>query len=486
MSVRVPTPHSSADSDSPESDRDSLARELAILVDDFDGTITFDDDVIAAHSHDEAPQPTSGRALALVRARSIADVQAVVRFAYEHGIPVVPQGARTGLTGGANAKENCILLSVKSMDSILEISELNQTVTVEPGIVNQDLKDALRPHGLLYPPDPGSVGMSTIGGNIATNAGGMCCVKYGVTRDFVRELKVVLPDGTLTRVGHKTAKGVAGLELAQLFVGSEGTLGVIVEATLRLIPLPPTPLTAVATFPSERDAAETVAAYMGAGYRPSMFEMLDGLTISMLNELGDFGLDENVGAMLIMQSDSTTAKEDTEEFTTIADKHNAIDIAFSDNPADNDALVAARRMVHPANELYQRNHGGGQLIEDICIPRSSMADFFDGLAAIRKNTGVVIAAIAHAGDGNTHPALFFDADDQESCARAQDAFEQIIHLGLSLGGTITGEHGVGDLKSKWLPHELDEGAQNLHLAIKQAVDPDSIMNPGGMYHYLRR
>ena len=240
----------------------------------------------------------------------------------------------------------------------------------------------------------------------------------------------------------------------------------------------------MATFPSERDAVETVAAYMGAGYRPSMFEMLDGLTISMLNELGDFGLDENVGAMLIMQSDSTTAKEDAEEFTTIADKRNAIDIAFSDNPADNDALVAARRMVHPANELYQRNHGGGQLIEDICIPRSSMADFFDGLAEIRMNTEVVIAAIAHAGDGNTHPALFFDADDQESCARAQDAFEQIIHLGLSLGGTITGEHGVGNLKSKWLPHELDEGAQNLHLAIKQAVDPDSIMNPGGMYHYL--
>ncbi len=166
MPVRIPTPHSSADLDSPESDRDRLARELAILVDDFNGTITFDDDVIAAHSHDEAPQPTSGHALALVRARSIADVQAVVRFAYEHGIPVVPQGARTGLTGGANAKENCILLSVKSMDRILEISELNQTVTVEPGIVNQDLKDALRPHGMLYPPDPGSVGMSTIGGTL--------------------------------------------------------------------------------------------------------------------------------------------------------------------------------------------------------------------------------------------------------------------------------------------------------------------------------
>jgi glycolate oxidase len=322
--------------------------------------------------------------------------------------------------------------------------------------------------------------MCSIGGNIATNAGGMCCVKYGVTREYVRELKVVLADGTLTRLGHRTVKGVAGLDLAGLFTGSEGTLGVIVEATLKLVPLGPDPLTALATFPSVTAAMRAVAAYMATGASPSLLEMMDATTIGMINQIGDFGLDENVGAVLIMQSDATTAAADTEAFAAVAQDNGATDVAFADNATDSELLVAARRSAQPAWEHYAQGHGGGQLLDDVCIPRSTMAEFCDRIEGISAETGAMVAVIAHAGDGNMHPSVFFDSSDEASVARAQDAFDRIMALGLELGGTITGEHGVGNLKSAWLAKELDEGNRRLHREIKNAVDPDGILNPGKM------
>ncbi|WP_425488593.1 FAD-binding oxidoreductase [Corynebacterium anserum] len=457
-----------------------LRSDLLELARSFSGSVSIDHDVMEAASSDMALNADYGQALALVRAKSVDDVVATMRFAYDHALPVVPQGAMTGINGGANAIDGCILLSVRAMDRVLDIDATNHTVTVEPGIINADLKKTLAEQNLAYPPDPGSMAISSIGGNIATNAGGLCCVKYGVTRDYVREIKVVLPDGTLTRLGRKTAKGVAGLDLCSLFVGSEGTLGVIVEATLEVIALPPEPLTAVATFPTEHEAAATVSAYMATGLRPSLLEFLDGITINLLNNFGDFGLDDSVGAMLIMQSDAPTAASDVERFTEIAEENGALDVAFSDNTADNEALIATRRCVQPANELYARSHGGGQLIEDICIPRSAMPEFFDGLAEIRKETHTTIAVVAHAGDGNTHPSIFYDAKDPQSRAHAEEAFEQILDLGLRLGGTITGEHGIGSVKARWLTKELDEGSRRLHREIKNAVDPLGIANPGKM------
>lgn len=461
-------------------DVDRFRSELVDLAEGFAGTVSVDSDVLEAASSDMAPNAEHGRALALVRAKSVDDVVATMRFAHERGIPVVPQGAMSGLNGGANAVDGSILLSVRGMDRVLSIDATNHTVTVEPGIINGDLKKELAKHQLAYPPDPGSMAMSSIGGNIATNAGGLCCVKYGVTRDYVREIKVVLPDGTLTRLGRKTAKGVAGLDLCSLFVGSEGTLGVIVEATLKVVPLPPEPLTAVATFPHEHAAAATVSAYMATGHQPSLLEFIDGITIGLLNDFGDFGLDTSVGAMLIMQSDAPTAAVDVEKFTEVAEDNGAIDVAFSDNAADNEALIATRRCVQPANEVYVRNHGGGQLIEDICIPRSAMPEFFDRLAEIREETNTMIGVVAHAGDGNTHPSIFYDVNEPQSCANAEAAFEQIMDLGLELGGTITGEHGIGSVKAQWLTKELDEGSRALHRSIKDAVDPQGIVNPGKM------
>ncbi|MEY8565483.1 FAD-linked oxidase C-terminal domain-containing protein [Corynebacterium sp.] len=457
-------------------DLDGLAAVL-------DGSLSTDPDVLAAHATDQSVHPGQD-ALVLVRAGSVDDVAATMRFAHRHGIPVVPQGARSGLSGGACADEGCILLSVAAMDRILEIDAADMTVTVEPGIINKALKDALRPHGLAYPPDPGSVAISTVGGNIATNAGGMCCVKYGVTREYVRELTVVLADGTVTRLGHRTVKGVAGLDLVSLLTGSEGTLGVIVGATLKVVPGGPDPLTALATFPTVGRAVETVTSYMATGANPSMLEMMDGMTVGLVSEIGDFGLDASVGAVLIMQSDSPTAAKDTEDFAAVAGAHGAMDVAFADNPTDSELLVAARRSVQVGNERYARAHGGGQMIDDVCVPRSRLADFCAGVGDIRDDTGATVALVAHAGDGNVHPSVFYDLADEASVAAGTLAFDRIMELGLRLGGTITGEHGVGALKSAWLPRELDEGSRLLHRRIKDAVDPTAILNPGKMLEAL--
>jgi glycolate oxidase len=446
------------------------------------GSLTTDPDVVDAHSSDEALFCPREGAIALVRAASAEDVQEVMRFATEHRVPVVPQGARSGISGGANAVPGAILLNVSKMKDIVAVNEAERLVTVQPGIINQDLKDHLAPYGLSYPPDPGSVALSSIGGNIATNAGGLCCVKYGVTRDYVRSLKVVLADGTLTTLGPATAKGVAGLDMRHLFIGSEGTLGIVVEATLRLIPALPDPFTAIATFPDERSGLQTVADFMAGGGVPSLLEFLDGSSLRMLNDYGDFGLDAEAGAMLIMQVDQspTDSEAAMETFAEVARRCGALDVAYSDDPTDSAALITARRMIQPAYEKFAGAHGGGQLLDDVCLPRTAVPEFCDRLSALRESSGLEIALVAHAGDGNMHPSVFFDAGDEAATATAQEVFEEIMRIGIELGGTITGEHGVGYLKRAWLPNELDEGSRRIQMAVKNALDPLGILNPGKM------
>jgi glycolate oxidase len=446
------------------------------------GSLTTDPDVVDAHSSDEALFCPREGAIALVRAASTEDVQEVMRFATEHRVPVVPQGARSGISGGANAVPGAILLNVSKMKDIVAVNEAERLVTVQPGIINQDLKDHLAPYGLSYPPDPGSVALSSIGGNIATNAGGLCCVKYGVTRDYVRSLKVVLADGTLTTLGPATAKGVAGLDMRHLFIGSEGTLGIVVEATLRLIPALPDPFTAIATFPDERSGLQTVADFMAGGGVPSLLEFLDGSSLRMLNDYGDFGLDAEAGAMLIMQVDQspTDSEAAMETFAEVARRCGALDVAYSDDPTDSAALITARRMIQPAYEKFAGAHGGGQLLDDVCLPRTAVPEFCDRLSALRESSGLEIALVAHAGDGNMHPSVFFDAADEAATATAQEVFEEIMRIGIELGGTITGEHGVGYLKRAWLPNELDEGSRRIQMAVKNALDPLGILNPGKM------
>ena len=455
---------------------DGLAAELS------SGALVTDRDVIDSYSSDKALFCPAGTASALVRAADVDDVVAVMRFATAHRIPVVTQGARTGLSVAANATDGAILLNVAKLNAIVDIDEVDQTCRVQPGVINQDLKTALAEHGLSYPPDPGSVAISTIGGNVATNAGGMCCVKYGVTRDYVRGLTVVLADGTVTRLGRQTAKGVAGLDLAGLLVGSEGTLGVIVEITLGLKPLLAPPVTGVGIFPDMESAGRTVTEFMASGAAPSMLELMDGATVGMINAYGDFGLPDGAGALLLVQSDAPgqAGVTELESFEAIARAQGADEVFFSDDPADSEMLVAARRAVSPAMEKYVSGLGGGELIDDVCVPRSRLGEFFARLDEIAGRHSVEVSTAGHAGDGNMHPSVLFDAHDPASVAEAKETFAEIMQLGLDLGGTITGEHGVGYLKKDWLVRELDAGARALQTSIKAAVDPLGILNPGKM------
>lgn len=448
-----------------------------------------DADILDSYSCDKAQFSTAGKPLALVRAQSVEHVQTVVRFASEHEIPIVPQGARTGLAGAANAVDGCILLSLERMNRVLDVNSVEMTCTVEPGIINGDLKKHLADFNMSYPPDPGSVAISSVGGNVSTNAGGMCCVKYGVTADYVRSLKVVLPDGTLTTVGRPTKKGVAGYNLHSLIVGSEGTLGVVVEVTLELVPALPTPLTAVAIFPDSVTAAGTVTDYMGAGGRPSFMEYMDRQVIEFVNAYGDFGLPDGAGAILLVQADGDgsveSAAEELDRFKAVAEAAGAADVFYSDDPADSELLVAARRAVSPATQKVAHRLGGGELVDDVCVPRSRLRDIFARIDEIAERyPQLIFSCCAHVGDGNLHPTITFDARDDEQTRLAQEAFGEIMQAGIDCGGTITGEHGVGSLKAPWLREELDDGSRLMHAAIKRAIDPKNIMNPGKMLEFL--
>jgi glycolate oxidase len=436
--------------------------------------VTTDPDVLEAYRFDQAGFAKAGRAAALARPRDTAEVVQTLRYAQEHDIPVVPQGARTGLSGGASAVDGAILLSLERMDRILDIDETDHTATVQPGVVNSVLSGAVADKGLFYPPDPGSWESSTIGGNVATNAGGLCCVKYGVTSDFVRELEVVLADGRVLRTGRRTAKGVAGYDLVRLFVGSEGTLGVVTEVTVALRPAAEKPLTALAFFAASTAACSAVTAYLSTGRRPSVLEFMDKATVDAVSAYRDLGFPDDVGAVLIAQSDrGPAAPDDLDAFANAARDCGATEVLVASDQTEADLLIEARRLVGVAVQKL-----GDQLIDDVCVPRSRLAELIEGIAAIGREHGVLIPCCGHAGDGNMHPTVLFDAGDPDSVRRGQAAFDAIMELGLRLGGTITGEHGIGTLKRSWLETELGEVGLSVHQAVKQAFDPRGILNPG--------
>ncbi|MEV4318020.1 FAD-linked oxidase C-terminal domain-containing protein [Actinocrispum sp. NPDC049592] len=432
------------------------------------GATTDDPDVLASYATDRATFCPGGRARALVRARSVQDVVETLQWAHENGVPVVPQGARTGLSGGANAIDGCVLLNVSKLDQILEIDVEEQIAVVQPGVINATLAAAVAEKGLYYPPDPGSKDISSIGGNVATNAGGMCCLKYGVTGDFVRGLQVVVADGRVMRTGRRTAKGVAGYDLTHLFVGSEGTLGVITEVTVALRPAAARPLTAVAFFDTAIDAGRTVADYLGAGFRPVVLELMDRPSIEAISKLQDLGFPPGVGAVLIAQSD--VGASELTAFEVSARRCAATDVIVADDPAEGDLLMQGRRLAGLAFDEYP-----ACLVDDVCVPRRHLAALIEGVEQIGEEYGVLVACVGHAGDGNMHPAVLFDHSQADA---AQRAFGAIMRLGLDLGGTITGEHGVGLLKREWLARELDEAALWAHHQLKNAFDPRGILNPG--------
>ncbi|WP_052848699.1 FAD-binding oxidoreductase [Streptomyces avicenniae] len=439
-----------------------------------DGAVLTDPDVTAAYAHDMAGFCPAGEPAAVVLPRTVEEVQHVLRTAHALRVPVVPQGARTGLSGGANAVDGCVVLSLIRMDRVLEIDTVNRVAVVEPGVVNADLSKAVAAHGLTYPPDPSSWEQCTIGGNIGTGAGGLCCVKYGVTAEYVLGLDVVLADGRLLRTGRRTAKGVAGYDLTRLFVGAEGTLGVVVRAVLALRPAPPPRLALAAEFPSTVAAGQAVAEIMAAGHTPSLLELMDATTVRAVNALTRMGLPESTRALLIAAFDTPDPAADLAAVGALCRAAGATEVVPADDAAESDLLLAARRAALPALEAVK----GTTMIDDVCVPRSRLAEMLEGVAAIAEEHRLTIGVCAHAGDGNTHPVVCFDATDPDERARAHASFDAIMELGLALGGTITGEHGVGVLKRDWLARELGPVGLELQRSVRQAFDPLGILNPG--------
>jgi glycolate oxidase len=442
------------------------------------GSVLTDPEVTASYARDQAMLAEAGVPAAVVLPRSTAEVVAVMQVASRHGVPVVPRGAGSGLVGGANAIDGCITLVLTRMDAVLEVAPADRLAVVQPGVVNKTLRDAVRGHGLFYPPDPASYDWCTLGGNLAVNSGGLCCVKYGVTTDYVLGLEVVLADGRVLRTGRRTVKGVAGYDLARLFVGSEGTLGVITEATLALRPSPPAPITLVASFGTSAQTGQVVERVVTSGLVPSMLEVMDQTCIRAVDDMIRADLDRDAQALLLAQSDSggETARAEIELLTRLCEEAGADFVHSTDDPAEGDLLMTARRMALPALERL-----GSVLLDDVAVPRSQVATFIDGCVAVAADSGLVIGVVGHAGDGNMHPTVVFDATDDDQSRRAYAAFDAILELGLSLGGTVTGEHGVGTIKADWLAREIGPVSLSVHQAIKDALDPAGLLNPGKVF-----
>jgi glycolate oxidase len=441
-------------------------------------SVLTDPDVTASYARDQAMLAPAGTPAAVVLPRTTEEVSATLRIAHAHGVPVVPRGAGSGLAGAANAMDGAITLVMTRMDKVLEVSTADRLAVVQPGVVNKALRDEVAKHGLFYPPDPSSYDWCTIGGNLANNSGGLCCVKYGVTTDYVLGMEVVLADGRVLRTGRRTVKGVAGYDLPKLFVGSEGTLGVITEATLSLRPAPRTPVTLVATFSSTAQTGQVVEAAVSCGVVPSLMEVMDQTCIRAVDDMLKADLDRDAHALLVAQSDAggEAAVAEMEVLAQLCRDAGCDLVHVTDDAAEGDLLLAARRMALPALEQL-----GTTLIDDVAVPRSRIAAFLDGCDAIARERGLVIGVVGHAGDGNMHPTMCFDPTDEDHKARAFAAFDDVLELGLALGGTITGEHGVGNLKSEWLEREIGPVALDVHRSIKRALDPDGLLNPGKMF-----
>jgi len=458
-----------------ESDMDNdLAAALGALT--SPERVLVDGASLTTYSHDDAEWAPFEQPLAVVLALSTEEVAAVVGLAVSRGIRVVARGAGTGLSGGANGIANCIVVSLELMTEVLEINTDERYVVAQPGVINNDLRIAVAAEGLWYPPDPASYQISTIGGNAATNAGGICCVKYGVTRDYVLGMTVVLADASIVTLGRRTAKGVTGYDLTALMVGSEGTLGIITSLTLRLLPLAGRDERAViGYFPSLHAAGLAVAAVSRAGIIPAALELIDQACLAAVNEWQQLGLPSGANTLLLAKVDERGAAGDelAASLAEIFAAAGGTDVERAADADEVDRLFLARRLAYPALERL-----GPVLTEDICVPRAAVPEMLARIQATAAQHDVVIANIAHAGDGNLHPLIIAPEGDDAARTRAKLAFDRIVADCIDLGGTVTGEHGVGLLKLDGARRELGPRVVAMHHSIKDALDPAGTLNPG--------
>jgi glycolate oxidase len=432
----------------------------------YDGTTTW------AHMPDVVVLPTTAE-----------QVSQILKLADENKIPVTPRGAGTNVSGGSIPIKGGIVLCTTKMDKILDINKTNLTATVEPGVILQDFNNTLAEQGLFYPPDPQSFLGCTIGGNIAENAGGPYCVKYGVTKQYVLGLEVVLANGYIMKLGGVTVKNRTGYELAMLFTGSEGTLGVITKITLRLLPKPPADKTVMAVFDDMAVGGQAVSNILASGVVPAKIEFVDNFVIRRVEEMTPMGLPVEAKALLLIQADGSPAAVEAEakQIVDVLEKSGAKEVKVAKDAAEATMFWKMRSAGFAA--VFGAAHT--VIAEDVAVPRDKLAEFINKLEEISKRTGFFIQYLGHAGDGNLHPAIFTDIRNKEEFARAQQTMEEIFEAALSVGGVLSGEHGIGLEKQRFLKRAMDPVALNLMRKIKGILDPNHILNPGKIWEEER-
>ena len=415
----------------------------------------------------------------VVFARTTDQVARVLKHANEARTAIVTRGSGTGLSGGSLPSPDCIVLCTVKMDRILDLDRANLTMLVEPGVTTLQVADAAAAAGLFYPPDPGSMKISTIGGNVAENSGGLRGLKYGVTRNYVMGMEVVLPNGELLWTGNKCVKDVAGYSLKDLFIGSEGTLGVITKVLLRLIPKPAAKRTMVATFAQMDQAAEAVSAIIAAHIIPCTLEFLDRLTIHCVEDYAKIGLPLDCEALLLMETDGhpIVVAEEAAQMETICRSHGCMEVRVAKDDTEAGKLASARRSAFSALARVAPT----TILEDATVPRSELAKMIRFVEATAKKFRLKIGTFGHMGDGNLHPTFLTDERNKEEMHRVEEAFKEIFAEAIRLGGTITGEHGVGLAKKSFLPAFAGEAQMRVMRQMRLALDPNGILNPGKMF-----
>ena len=440
---------------------------------------------VLSHAEDLVPYSFDGTAALKARPEAVvfptttSQVAACVRLAATHHLPIVTRGSGTGLSGGSVPVPGCVVLCLTQMNAILDVDPRNLTLRAQPGAITQKIDEAAAAHGLFYPPDPGSQRISTIGGNVAENSGGLRGLKYGVTRDYVMGLEVVLADGQVVRLGTQCVKDVAGYSLKDLFVGSEGTLGIITEVLLKLVPRPAARRTMLALYDSIEDAAETVSAIVASRIIPCTLEFLDRVTASCVEDYARVGLPTDCAAVLLMETDGHPAAvaDEAQQMESIARAHRAREVRAARDEADALQLAAARRNAFAA--LARRRPT--TILEDVTVPRSELAKMVAFIADTAAAFNLQIGTFGHMGDGNLHPTFLTDERDAAEMERVHQALDAIVRRTLELGGTITGEHGVGLAKKPWLRQQLGPSGMTLMRQVKSALDPKGLLNPGKMF-----
>jgi len=415
----------------------------------------------------------------VVFAVSTEQISAVLKLANDTETPVVTRGSGTGLSGGSVPAADCIVLCTVKMGAILEVDAANLTMTVEPGVTTIQIAEAAEKAGLFYPPDPGSMKISTIGGNVAENSGGLRGLKYGVTRNYVMGMEVVLPDGEVMRLGNKCVKDVAGFSLKDVMVGSEGTLGVITKVLLRLIPKPAAKKTMVATFDAMDAAAQTVSDIIAAQIIPCTLEFLDRTTIHCVEDFAKVGLPLDCEALLLMETDGHPAAvaEEAAKMEELAKANGAMEVRVARDAAEAAQLATARRSAFSALARLAPT----TILEDATVPRSELAHMIRFVAEVAKKYELKIGTFGHMGDGNLHPTFLTDERNEAEIQRVHEAFKEIFDEAIRLGGTITGEHGIGLAKKEFLPKFAGAAQMRVMRELRKTLDPKGILNPGKMF-----